>query len=176
MALQNIFNLPAHLANRIQCGTRVLKNHRHFAATDVGQFTLLRLEQIEAAEHRCAAGDFGRTIRDAQHGVGQHRLAGATLAHQTDGFAFANRKVDVVQSMHGTGAGAKFEAEVAHIEQRDFGFSHVRLPEHFMCVSPGTSCASPRVDHVAQAITQEVEAEHRQHQHQTGKQRHPPFA
>src|SRR5580704_1613894 len=38
------------------------------------------------------------------------------------------------------------------------------------------SCPSPRIDHVAQAVAEQVEAEHRDHQRQAGKERVPPFA
>src|SRR5579862_403149 len=42
-----------------------------------------------------------------------------------------------------------------------------------MCVR---SCASPWIDHVAQSVAQEIEAEHRDHQREAGKQRDPPLA
>src|ERR1700726_3939887 len=37
------------------------------------------------------------------------------------------------------------------------------------------SCPSPGIDHVAQAVAKQVEAEHRDHQRQAGKKRIPPF-
>src|SRR5580692_3046365 len=37
------------------------------------------------------------------------------------------------------------------------------------------SCSSPGIDHVAQAVAEQVEAEHRDHQRQAGKERVPPF-
>src|ERR1700675_3779921 len=40
-----------------------------------------------------------------------------------------------------------------------------------MCVS----CPSPGIDHVAQAVAEQVEAEHCDHQRQAGKERIPPF-
>ena len=38
------------------------------------------------------------------------------------------------------------------------------------------SCAPRRVDNVAQAVAQEIEAKHRQHQRGTREERNPPFA
>ena len=38
------------------------------------------------------------------------------------------------------------------------------------------SRSAPRIDDVAQAITEEIEAEHRKHQCGAGEERDPPFA
>ena len=47
---QNIFNLSADLAYRIQRSTGILKNHRRFTPANSGKIAFARLEQIEAAD------------------------------------------------------------------------------------------------------------------------------
>src|SRR4029077_20291799 len=43
-------------------------------------------------------------------------------------------------------------------------------------VMGATSCPFPRIDHVAQAVAEQVEAEHRAHKRKAGEERVPPFA
>src|SRR5580704_16550120 len=43
-------------------------------------------------------------------------------------------------------------------------------------VTGASSCPSPGIDHIAQAVAEQVEAEHRDHQRQAGEERVPPFA
>ena len=47
-------------------------------------------------------GGFGHQPEDAQRGGG---LAGAGLAHQAEGFTFANGEADVVDGPDGAGSG-----------------------------------------------------------------------
>src|SRR5271156_251116 len=43
-------------------------------------------------------------------------------------------------------------------------------------ITAANSCASPGIDHVAQPVAEQIEAEHRDHQCGAGEEGNPPFA
>ena len=90
VAAQHVLDLQADRADRVQRRARALEDHRDLAAAQVGERAFVGLQQVEAAEHRAAAGDLGGAVGDAQQRVAQHRLARAALADQADDLALVD--------------------------------------------------------------------------------------
>ena len=90
------------MKHRVQGGHGVLKDHGDAAAADFPQLLVRHLHDVLALKENLAADDLaggiGHQAEDAQRGGG---LAGAGLAHQAEGFAFADGEADVVDGADG---------------------------------------------------------------------------
>ena len=94
-------------------------------------------------------------VEDAHHGVGGHRFAGAGFAD--DGRAsrpWRRVMLTCCTALHDAAPGGEFDRQVADVEQRD------------ALVMASASRPPLRIDDVAQAVAEQVEAEHRDHQRQ----------
>ena len=76
---QHVLDLTADLADRVERGARVLKDHRHFAAAQVAHGVLVRAAHVDAGEHHRAVGDPPCAIENAHHRVGGHRFTRTRL-------------------------------------------------------------------------------------------------
>ena len=122
---------------------------------------------VEAGEMHRAFGDAPGAVEDAHHRVGGDRLAGAGLADDADGLALGDADVDVLDRAHDAAPGRELDGEVLTSSS---GTAVSVIAASFMVTSP------LRIDDVAQAVAEQVEAEHRDHQRGAGEERDPPFA
>ncbi len=127
MGAQHVLNLVANLADRVQCGARVLEDHRDFAAAQVAHLVFGRSLHVDAGEHHRALGNLSGAVEDAHHRVGRHRLARAGLADDGQRLALGDGDVDVLHRLDDAAAGGEFDREVLDVEQGLGG--HADLPE-----------------------------------------------
>ena len=82
MADQDVGDLSADRADRVEGRARALEDDRQFAPADFGHRLLARLQQVEPAEHDVPRGNPRGCIENAHYRVGGHRLARAAFADQ----------------------------------------------------------------------------------------------
>jgi hypothetical protein len=98
-------DLVADGENRIERCHRLLKDHGDALSADFSHLLLAELDQVLPLEEDLAADNPARRFRDDPHNAGGgHRFAAAGFAHNTQGFAFVQKKRCTVH-----GAGNSFE-------------------------------------------------------------------
>jgi len=117
MAHQHVFDLTADGANRIECGARILENHRDLASAQIAQGGLRRTGQRHAVETGRATGGRAGGIEQAEHGIGGDRFAGAALADHTEDFTFLDRERNLVKGTDDAVPGAKLDRQTIHRQQ-----------------------------------------------------------
>ena len=187
MGAQHVLDLVADFPDRVERGARVLEDHRDFAAAQIAHLVFGRGLDVDAGEHHRALGDPPGAVEDAHHRIGRHRFAGAGLADDGERLALGDGDVDVLHRFDDAAAGGEFDGEVLDVEQRLGG--HGCLPNknvennpmhsrtmhwnfieefssgyNYCAVQPEPSRPPLGVDDVAQAVAEEVEAEHGDHQ------------
>src|SRR6202043_2327292 len=100
----------------------------------------------------------------AAGGKWRHRLAGAGLPDNAHRLAFGDADIDVLNRAHDPASGRELDGKIGDLEDGESA-------RH-----PRGSGPPPRIDDVAQAVAQEIEAEYRDHQRGAGKEGDPPFA
>ena len=118
MATQHVFKLAADLPNRVECRSRVLKDHADLAPAQVLQFAFARRQKIDAIEVHRAAGDAGSPIGQPEQRMAQHRLARARLTHQAHDLTSADRQAHMIERPHGAAAGAELERQIVDRQHR----------------------------------------------------------
>ena len=116
--LQGFLDLVADAEDRIEGGTRFLKDIADQTAADVPQLGRAHLQDIAAFQQNLAACvNGGRTGQQPRDGEGGHALAGTALTHEAEGLARLQRERDAVHGAQGLGTAAKVNLQIANFEQ-----------------------------------------------------------
>ena len=160
---QDILDLMTDLADRIERRARVLEDHRDFTAAQAAHLVFAGVADVDVGEHHRAVGDPTGTVENAHHRIGSDGFPRTGFADDADGFTLGDSEVHMLHRLDDAAAGHELHRQVAYVEQRDRG--------HDTPSSPPL-----RIDDVAQSVTEKIEAEHRDHQCDAGKEGDPPFA
>ena len=119
MHLQGFGDLIADGHGGIQGGHGVLKDHADLGATDFPAVDGIATQYFDSSQLRRARSDAPRWHRDqSHHRLHHHRLAAAGFAHDGQGLALLDRKIDTADSLHRAAVGIEFHGEVFHRKQR----------------------------------------------------------
>ena len=117
--------LAADLDNGVQAGHGVLEDHGDLVAPNLVELLLADLQQVLAVIDDLAGLGDGVVGLNAQNCLGGHGLAGAGLAHNGQGLALGQVKVNTPNSLNLTVGGAEGDPQVAHLQ---FGFHQSSSP------------------------------------------------
>src|SRR5436309_13350452 len=127
------------LADGIERGARVLKNHRHFATAHVAHVLVARGAQIDAGERDTALRNPAGAIENAHHRERGHGLARAGFADNAERLAPPNADVDVAHGGHRAAAGGELDRQAADVEEQLVG----RRVEHYVRRCGSTMSRNP---------------------------------
>ena len=182
---QRLGDLLAGPVERVQGGERVLEDHGHPLAAHPSVLRLGQPHELVALEAD-AALDGARARRQEPHdGAAAHGLAGARLTHQADDLAGPDGEIEPVDGVDGAGDGAEADGQARTSSRLPAGPVH-RRGHPARCPSPRphpvrprrarskhaaapSSLALPRVELDPQPVTDEVEADDRDHDGQAGR-------
>src|ERR1022692_1546059 len=92
-------DLVSDAHDRIECGHRLLKDHRDARTSQMAELIRRKSRQVLwlafAILERDAARDRGRRWQQAHDGKRSKRFSGARLADQPEDFPGSNRKVEI---------------------------------------------------------------------------------
>jgi hypothetical protein len=114
----SISDLQADLEHRIERGGRVLEDHRHALAAQVGHLVGGELQEVAALEPQLAGLDPPRRRDEAHDGERRHALAAAGLTDDAEHLALVDPDVHAVDRLGDAVAGMEPGAQVAHLQDR----------------------------------------------------------
>ena len=120
--------------------------------------------QLDAVEHDAAGDDPARRIDEAHQRVAGHRLARAGFADQAQHLAAADGERHVVDRLDHAGLGEEMRAQA------------LRRRGRAAAIVASRSSAKPRIQHVAQLVGDEVDADDRQQQRDAREEADPVLA
>ena len=108
MLAQHVLDLVADFADRVERRTRVLEDHRDFAAAQIAHLVLGRGLDVDAGKHHRALGDLAGAVEDPHHSVGGHGFAGAGFADDAERLALGDGDIDVLHRLDDAAPGGEF--------------------------------------------------------------------
>ncbi len=150
---QHFLDLRAHAHHRVEGRHRLLEDHGQVAPAPLAPLRRRQRGQLLGIQRDAPARAFDRLGQQAHHRQRQHALAAARLADHAQHLAGTERERHVIEDA--VAAAGQHGGEMIDGEDR------AHLSPH------------PRVEHVAQPVAQQVEAQHRHDDRNTGKQRDP---
>ena len=110
-------DLLPHLVERVQCGKRILEDHRNVATAMTTHLFVLERRELDAVKHH-RTGRFDSLAEVQTHqGIGRHRLARTALAHDADRLTWQHVERHAVDSFHNAVLGVECHTKVAHRKQ-----------------------------------------------------------
>ena len=104
---------------RIERCHRILENHRDSIATDAAELLLVAVQKVEVMKERASALNPPRRVRDQpKERITRDRFSRARLPDDAEGFTFSNRKRNVVDCAHDTGASVEIGSKIFELKQR----------------------------------------------------------
>src|SRR5882762_7904854 len=112
MQTQRLGNLLAHCKDRVERRHRILKDHGDVVAAHMTHLSVGKLQKVYAFKQYLAGHDLSRRRDQAHDRERRHRLATATLAHQSQQLSAIEIKTDALNSADQTLAGLKMRVEI----------------------------------------------------------------
>src|SRR5688572_33228340 len=123
---QRLDDLLAACVNRIQCGHRLLENHRDFLAANRTHCLVGQWNEIAPLEQDATFDDAaGRLRNQLQNRQGGHALAAARLAHDGECFAGVDFVRHTIDGAYDGGVGEEIRLEIVEAQER---LAHARPP------------------------------------------------
>ena len=148
-------NLLSNGVNGVQRRHWLLKDHGDLIAPDAAHFLFRCIQQVSAHEHYLAVYNFTGLFHQLHHAHGGHALAAAAFSHQTYNLALGNVNGNIVNHRRNALGGLKL------------GFQMLNLKCIFH-VSHSLLLLAIRVQHIANAVAQEVKCQCQHQNRNTG--------
>src|SRR5450759_3118374 len=118
MDLHRLGDLVADTEHRVQCGHRLLEDHRDVVAADLLHRRLRECEEVLAPEPDLSACDRRILLEQAHDRQRAHALSATRFADEADSPAGGNRQVEAANRSHHSAVHPELDVQVLDLENR----------------------------------------------------------
>ena len=111
----------------VQGGERILEDHADLCAAQLALVLQGQFRQVLTVQDDLSGGDPAPLGKQSHEGQRGHRLAGARLAHDAQGFARVHVQVDAGECVDHAGADLNVGVEVPDVQERSVSHSSSHL-------------------------------------------------